>query len=127
LPAYSEWSSSSAELQRQRGGSPTKQPFNQPPSKKRSAGTDAAPVTGDRLKHRHRGERSGFGTQHPWAEPDARNKGEFAESVKLRLIEAPFGTDEEGRRPRRKTCCRIADRLAGAALVAQDEPARRRP
>src|ERR1700719_3352802 len=94
---------------------------------KRSTDTDAAPVTGDRLKHRHRGERGGFGAQHPWAEPDARNKGEFAESVKLRFIKASSGANKERRRPWRKACCRLADRLAGAALVAYDEPARAWP
>src|SRR6202030_1644540 len=94
---------------------------------KRSTDTDAATFTGDRLKQRHRGERGGFGTQHPWAEPDARNKGEFADSVKLRFIEASFRAYEERRRPWRKACCRLADRLAGAALVSQDEPARWRP
>src|SRR5260370_19878373 len=77
--------------------------FNQPTQQKPSTDTDAAPVTGDRLKHRHRGERGGFGTQHPWAEPDARNKGEFAENVKLRFIEASFGTNEKHHPPSRAT------------------------
>src|SRR5271167_4327720 len=56
-----------------------------------STRTGAAPIAGDRLDHRQGGERRRIGAQHPGAEPDAGNKGEFAQSVKLGIGEAAFG------------------------------------
>src|SRR2546423_9076123 len=60
---------------------------------------DAAPISGYRLEYRQGGKRSGLGAQHPRAEPDAANNGEFAESVKLRVGKPALGTDEN-RSPR---------------------------
>src|ERR1700732_1325443 len=83
----------------------------------------AAPVPGSRLENRQGGENGGLGAQHPRAEPDPANNGKFAESVKLRFGEAALGADRQrDRRGLGQLRQSSGDRLAGAALVADDEP-----
>src|SRR5207249_3935638 len=80
-----------------------------------------APIAGGRLVDGQRRERGSLRAQHPRAEPDAANKREFAQSVKLRLVEPTFGADEERRRPGRMPRRGFADRFARAALVTEDK------
>ena len=71
------------------------------------------PVAGDRLINRQRGKGGGLGAQYPRAEPDARNNGEFAESVKLRFGEPAFRADKHRRRRRPVGPARAPRRSAG--------------
>ena len=81
------------------------------------------PVAGDRLKHRQRCERSGVGAQHPRSQPDAGNKSEFAQRIKLAFGKAAFGAGEQRRRGWVKLYHSVSDRDPGAGLVADKEPA----
>src|SRR5260370_4885254 len=81
-----------------------------------------APIAAGRLIDGQRRERGSLRAQHPRAEPDAANKREFAQSVKLRPLEAAFRTDEKRQRPNPKPRHGIADRLAPPALLTDNQP-----
>ena len=55
----------------------------------------SAKVTPQRLQGSQRGERCGFGAQHPWTESCRREAGAFR-GLAFVLCESAFGADQQG-------------------------------
>src|SRR5271166_3348189 len=80
----------------------------------------AAPIAGDRLKHRYGRERGGVGAQHPGPQPDARNKRQCPQGIKLVLDQPALRADQQRGISKSEPREDVGDRLAAAGLVADN-------